>query len=486
MKRILLLLLATASLHAQVREELTVEVVDVPVHVIRAGEPVEGLTRDDFELFVNGKKQAIEYFDVVDVGRASARLEERNDGLKPVLHQRRLFLFVFDLVFSRPAALKRAQKAAAKLVVSSAPADAYAVATHTSNGGLQFALPFTADRAAVLRAVATLRPTTADDPLRVRITESEREAVTAFASAGSDDSGDALIEDPWTGGGEAMNDARKQPIRRLVEQQVAELGAVAERIAQLDGFKHIVVFSEGFNPYIVHDVRRDLGPRPPQANSALIDAIQRMYNRLQASNTFLHTLDINGIRHTFDPLVNEALNMLSVGTGGRFLHNTNDLGGALTKLSNTHGHMYLLGFRPRGAREGHNRIEVKVKGQPRGTEVAHRRGFSGTPPPQTMDGLKLADIVMNDIPQTGPAARIEASSAGLTLVVPAHAEPADVMLYVFRESGEAVESRLLRLPPSNAERRIDVPMTLPPGRYIAKVLLRGTALGYSKAFVEVR
>ena len=61
---LLLLLLAFPLAAQSVHDALTIEVVDVPVFVTRGNQPVAGLSAEDFELFVNGKPQAIDYFDV--------------------------------------------------------------------------------------------------------------------------------------------------------------------------------------------------------------------------------------------------------------------------------------------------------------------------------------------------------------------------------------------------------------------------------------
>src|SRR5947209_18063604 len=81
---------ATAAF-AQVRESVTVQVVDVPVHVIAyGGDPVTGLTRDNFQHFVTGKPQKIDYFDAIDFATLSP--EQSSDP-----RQRRLHPLVFDL-----------------------------------------------------------------------------------------------------------------------------------------------------------------------------------------------------------------------------------------------------------------------------------------------------------------------------------------------------------------------------------------------------
>ncbi len=46
-------------------ESVTVTVVEIPVRVLQAGQPVKGLTREDFKLYENGALQQITGFDVV-------------------------------------------------------------------------------------------------------------------------------------------------------------------------------------------------------------------------------------------------------------------------------------------------------------------------------------------------------------------------------------------------------------------------------------
>src|ERR671938_248696 len=99
----LLFLLAGAS-----RETHTVEVVQVPVYVVRDGAAVAGLTRDNFELYVNGKRRTFDYFDVVDFGGpATSPTAAQGQARVPALQGRRLYLLLFDLAFSSPKAISR-------------------------------------------------------------------------------------------------------------------------------------------------------------------------------------------------------------------------------------------------------------------------------------------------------------------------------------------------------------------------------------------
>src|ERR1051325_9329421 len=110
--RAVLLCLLAAAAHAQVRESMTVEVVEVPVYITTSnGQPIRGLTKDAFQLFVDGKAQPIEYFDAVDFTATSAATPGQAGQARP-LRERRLYLLLFDLSFASPAKLVRAQRAA--------------------------------------------------------------------------------------------------------------------------------------------------------------------------------------------------------------------------------------------------------------------------------------------------------------------------------------------------------------------------------------
>src|SRR5258708_21360666 len=133
-RRLILLgctLLFASGVFAAHRDVITVEVVQVPVYVSVDGHAVTGLTKSDFELYVNGKPQAVDYFDTIDFAGmpASATSDPR---------QRRLYLLTFALLFSTPHALVRARAAAEKYLAPPLPGGVFAGATYTSNPGLNF------------------------------------------------------------------------------------------------------------------------------------------------------------------------------------------------------------------------------------------------------------------------------------------------------------------------------------------------------------
>ena len=136
-------------------EDVTdVVVVEVPVQVIRDGEPVRGLTADNFQILDGGKKRDIIGFDVMDLTLTDAA---GRPTTVPSAAARRHFLFFFDLSFSDPGAIVRARQAATDLVDTALhPSDLVAVASYSRVTGARLVLGFTPDRMQARFAIDTL------------------------------------------------------------------------------------------------------------------------------------------------------------------------------------------------------------------------------------------------------------------------------------------------------------------------------------------
>ncbi len=447
---------------------MTVEVVDVPVFVARGGEPVEGLGRDQFELYVNGVRQPIEYFEAVSANDPAATLRER-----------RLFLLLFDVAFSHPLELPRAQRAAARLIEKAPPADYFAIATYSNRRGVWFAVPFTRDREALLRAVGSLKSSRSGDPLSIVMTDAER--ATAI-DADTTTLGAALAT-------EALNDLAQMQRLRAMEDQIDGLSDLSARLAPLEGQKHVVVLSDGWDGRsttafsLASTSQPSANLRAGAVDLSLYDDLQTMHRRFQASGVFLHALDLEGLSDTLAG--NDGLHLLAHGTGGRFIHSRNDIGGALTDLSRTLDRGYRLGFRPVNVKRGYNSIEVKVRNAGR-VRVDHRRGFSSDSGQTNVnDGLYLADVVLNDVPQSGTAAALSLEDGTLSATVPmrelaAQGENAELLVYAFAADGSPLmyHREVIRVTDAGSK---TFAIAMPAGTTVAKALLRvNGSLGFSK------
>lgn len=333
----MLLALLLAVQLGQVQESVTVEVVEVPVYVSRHNAPVTGLTREQFELFVDGKPQPIDYFEVMDVREAAPApgIVDRR--------QRRLFLLLFDLEFSSPHQVERGRRAALQLIERSSPTDVFSVATFTANRGVEITAPFGADVRTVVRGLRARRVVRTDNFM-------------SQGPVGPIDSGRRYESTPSA----TVDGLENGPSERLGELLLSDFAEAAKSLATMEGQKHLVVFSAG--------------PPLTYSNSHSMELLLGMDKTFQRANAFLHTVDIAGLRHGFEGGAANTLHTLARGTGGMFLHNSNDFGRLMKEIDDVHRHAYVLGFTPRTAKKGHRTIEVRVRGVDRAT-VAHRRGF---------------------------------------------------------------------------------------------------------------
>ena len=506
---IAVLLVAVSAFAQRYDDTITVNVVDVPVYVERFGRPITNLTRDDFALLVDGRPHPIEYFDVIDATRDAAAAP----GAPVDLERRRLTVLLFD-VGASPNSLHRAREAAVKSVGAAGAGDAFAVAT-VGRSGLRFVAAFTTDRVAVQRAIATLRPSASRDPFRVATLDEERaswnEAVRA-AEAGSGSFGDVWGDEIAPGGvgvsSAAANAAAFQRIAREMEDLETEdldlgfienLGALADRLAPLQGVKQVVLLSER------QGGRDGRGP--------LLQRASRLHARYRAAGVILNGVDIA------PPKVPPG-DAISTGVAGRarmptalaspFLHTlAHDTGGAVTsslpQLLDRNRHAYVLGFRaPEGARR--KSIRVEVKNVPPLTDVRYRKSYDVDAEKRADQGLLLADTLLNDIPQNGvtldlavDGTRVTASIPGVELLSYASGKPLqlEVFFYVFNDEGRPFSWNVLQLAVDLEKGReflgrgpysMRHDLVLPPGRYVVKSLVRiaGTdRVGFDRAALEI-
>lgn len=511
MKRgfVLVMLAAVSTFAQQVTETVNVEVVQVPVYVYAPdGTPLRGLKKNAFELWINGFPKPIEYFDAVDVSVGVPA-----DSPRPE-RQRRLYLLLFDLSCSRgdcqglAGRIARAQRAAGLAVErSNLSSDLFAVGTYTSNRGVQLATPFLRDRVAVRRAINTLAASTAHDPLGLTISSGERAAWLKEQTTDVSDEATAMLNSRYNEasreivtsmiGGIANQDNVREPSKKIIDDQLSNFAALAERLSTLEGQKHVVLFSQGFSSELIHG-----GPGLPDPNGAtgldgsLMARLRTMFDTFQTSGVFLDAIDILGVRGTSGSFNNDSLQFLAHGTGGEFVKNRNNFTTAFLDLTKRQEVVYLLGFDRRDMQWG--KIDVRTQGLPRGTRVSFRRGFGAPASGREIDSLQLADIIVNDQPQTGVsmAMAIRGQSVLVAIarseVLPqiVESEPwIETILYVFDRSGAAILSRQKRVTFDAELRKASGPIVigqkleLAPGDYTAKAITRigGTSsVGFAK------
>ncbi|HJT17195.1 MAG TPA: VWA domain-containing protein, partial [Thermoanaerobaculia bacterium] len=419
MKRALAVFAALAgavTLLAQMKETVNVNVVEVPVTVVdSAGNPVRGLTAANFELTDNGTKREITGFDVIDFAS--------NQSISAIAPQnpnaRRQFMMLFDLGYSSPAGLARAQEAARQFVSQNVkPRDLVAVATIEPDRGFRLITAFTTDRPLIAAAIADPKAFRGSDPLQIASN------TVAFEPTGiGGGRGDiAAAEEIETAA--RLQHVNESLYRQKIEREVDALGALAKTLRAVPGRKQVVLLSQGFDPKYLEGRDARATQEGFGENEAVIrgqaytvDNDQRYGNTssqklvdvmgqyFRQSDVVLHAIDIQGLRvqndveHGAQLNSNASLFLLSRPTGGEVFENTNDLKTNFEKMLHQQEVVYVLSFQAPTQKPGtfHN---LKVKLVNANGRVFSRAGYyeggGETAPERT---LSNAEIIINDIPQ---------------------------------------------------------------------------------------
>ena len=454
---------------AQASETITVHYVEVPVSVVgRDGNPVRGLTRENFRLFDGRRPVAFTAFDTIDFGSpASIKANAKN----PAAH--RAFLLLFDLINSQPSSLQRAQAAAHAFVEKTVlPSDLVGVGTLDLQRGYRLLVNFTSDRAAVAQAIDHPGALHSTDPLQLSAVPGldKHEIDRDQGLSASDRGKDAAFSEWIRSDAQRLRMDEDQLARQKVHRQIDWLGQLAASLRNLRGRPQIVLLSDGFesrimvgrsasekneeyedaeniitgawwHPGYTHmptvDLDRSYG------STASLTTLQAMTQAFRGSGVVLHAIDIQGLRiqsdveHGAADNSGEALALLARPTGGEVFRNSNDLAGNFARMLHQQEVVYVLGFQAPVTNPGKlHDLRVELAGVPRGAKVYSRQGYfeGGTRTTPFEDAVNAADVVLRDIPQSG--VRV----AALAAAFPTAKELTDVPVVVDIDGGDLLKA----------------------------------------------
>src|SRR5256714_284136 len=371
----------------------------------KKGNPVTDLRPEDFEVYINGRKQTVSNFSYISVeagGPTAAppptpsRPADKTAPpvppaqLKPGQVRRTVALVVDDLgtSFESMSYVRRALK---KFVDEQMqPGDLVAIMrTSAGMGALQ---QFTSDKSMLYRAIE-----------RVRWYPSGRSGVSAFApmealppgrdTTGGDSGNSDSTSGTDSGRGDDADEFRDEIF------SVGTLGAlnfIVRGMEELPGRKSAIMFSDGF---------AILDRQDPSKRQRVLNNLRRLVDLANRASVVVYTVDARGLQvlgltaadntagrsmqqvqeqmsqrsaNYYD--TQTGLHFLTEQTGGFFVHDRNDLSGAVRRVLDDQKGYYLIGFRPdesvfdrvRG-RVHFNTLQVKLK-RP-GLRVRTRSGF---------------------------------------------------------------------------------------------------------------
>jgi VWFA-related protein len=426
--------------------------VEVPVQVVRDGEPVRGLAAEDFAVWEGRRRLTVTGFEVLDLSVTPAAVAGHPADIPAAA--RRHFLLLFDLAFSEPQSILRARRAAAGLVAQLHPTDLVAVATYSATRGPQLVLGFTSDRRQLDSAVSTLglpdlivRPV---DPLRLVLQEVLGAENTAGAGV------PPLTRDPLAEVKDPISMQRLEPVTNAVERAdrtaqqnhldifTRSLSALARQIAVVEGRKYLVFLSEGFDSALIQgtsDVLRLEEMREnalhgeswrilPEERYGLTEAcndVERMLEEFRRADCIIQAVDIGGLRAGANQGVprlggRDSLLMMARGTGGDLYESFNDLGAAMARMLQRTSVTYVLAVQPdrlEPAGEYH-RLRVELARPLRGARLSHRPGFYPPRPYGEQDPVERLLTAANQV-----MSGVESDAVGIAVLATPFQSPGE-------------------------------------------------------------
>ena len=445
-----------------------VTVVNVDVYVTdRKGNPITGLTQDDFEILDGGKPVDITNFYAIENQRVVAQsgveplaapTVSQDPRLLPKLpEEQRLHLVLYvDNVnihpLNRQKVMTRVRSFLRRFV---GPQDRTMVVSYDRS--LNVRQPFTEDKEEVIAALLETDELTGH---RTAYNGYRDEVLRAIFDA------DELFD--------VSGIVRKyaESVYHDIEQSQNALKRTIDSLAGLPGRKAVLYISDGLEMKAGEDLFAALESNFQDQLSLLqvqqFDASRRfkaITTEATANRIVIYSLDAAGLRtnanadvtnyhperasiieSTHQANLQEPLHFMANETGGQAIVNTNNFGPMLERVGSDFTTFYSLGFHARESRSGRYRdIDVRVKDRKK-IIVRHRKGYRDQPVSRIMSDGTLAALhfgyTKNDLGirlEFGPPTRRGGKSFVVPLVIKI---PMGRLTFIPRE---ALHSARLRL-----------------------------------------
>jgi len=391
------------------------------------GQPVTGLTKDDFTLFDQGQEQKINFFAEQSnralpvttatsgapvtvapvVNTFSNRFEQKAGAPTSVT------VILLDTRNTHASDMSYARKQVAKFLAQIQPQDR--VALYSLSSKLYILHDFTEDATSLLKALA-LDPNRED----FKISASEPDAA---------DTGDPLLDS-------AVNASNARIAQFYMNDRVAQtalaIKTIADHLKGLPGRKNLIWVSGAFPIDI-------LGGELPLDHVSYTDQIEDTARSLNNANVAIYPVDARGLignpigvnlpgprrgalpntaspfpaRQNFD-----TMNTMAERTGGRAFYNSNDIQGAVRKAIDDSRVTYVLGYYPTNTNWDGKFREIKVRTAKPGVHLRFRVGYYALPDAPTTATQKaqlLSDAEWSPLEATDLALEVSAdpvTSAG--------------------------------------------------------------------------
>ena len=522
--------------------KLNAELVQIDALVTdKAGKPVSGLKREDFELLDNNKSQPITHFSFEESN--PARVKNSPMAQPPIPKAltardlKRVVAFVVDTLHMQFENLNRTRKMLQDFVDNQMqPGDLVLILP--TGGGSGLLQQFTSDRSLLRNAINRIRLVNVDSgivPYRSITRDVPLKSMGRQEQpVDSRNRGSGRLSMPDSPGEHEADPLEMADVRVTLET----LNNVITSMRQLPGRKLGVFVSEGFRLYPTQTNREfsetiGLAARSnvvfysidPKGLTAPFTAADSLESPAERSANFGEAIAKQLTQNQLDLLDRrESLSSLASETGGKLFSDNNDINRGLANLLDENSSYYLLGFQPEQAKwDGKlHKIKVVVRNRPELTVLARRSYLarSDAPKPSSADpkvaeaidaisspfvrrdiDLRLTALYI-DNPQREPSVtlllHIDASKLHLIESEGSYHSSLEQIGFVLDANGRTVESfsntLQLNLQPKTFQAALKQgfvatrTMNLKPGVYQIRLFVREVgfgAIGTANDFIEI-
>ncbi len=401
-------------------ESIEVRVINVDVVVTdKRGNPIRGLTKDDFELYENGAPKPISNFYEVE-GPKTVNQTAAEPNAKPAAPQeiprtlRRRIIFYIDNLSLQPFNRNRVFKAMKQFAKESMrPGDEAMIATF--NRSMKVRVPFTSDVTEIQQMLDTIA---GESALGLANKSDAHDAEQQINDAQSYD--DAV----------AYARTYAESVNHDLRQSVESLDALMSTLAGVEGKKILVLTTEGFQMqpgremfYLIDELGRQKGWQPGGTllEGMAFDAtnqIQDIAKTANANGITIYAIHAGGLAAMTEGMSaenaqptpqivtdtaisnsTESLQLIADMTGGLAAINTNNFTGAFQNIENDLNSYYSLGYRAGTERIDRQRsIEVRLKKNPNHYIVRSRQSFVEKSTVAEMNDRVVANLLYNAQP----------------------------------------------------------------------------------------
>lgn len=200
-----------------------------------------------------------------------------------------------------------------------------------------------------------------------------------------------------------------------IEQTLAMLEAIGNHLAGFPGRKNLIWLTAGF-PFKIGGGL--LGGTPGPEKKSYDVEVEKAARTLSNANVAIYAIDARGLTvGQPDPQTVNSMTVLADRTGGRLFRNTNDFGGAIRTAIDDSRVSYVLSYYPNHNKWNGDFREIKVRVNRPGVEIRARRGYLATP--DVAVSPKSKEEIMVDAAKNP----IESATLGMDVQVDSVANP---------------------------------------------------------------